>query len=68
MSVFRLSESETKTTMHIFADHAGVMIDPFGLGVSNENIHHITTTPDMRGVRISPKQSPIYESIVKKSH
>lgn len=64
--IFRLSESETKTTMHIFSDHTGVMIDPFGVGISDENIRHITTIPDMRGVRISPKQSPLYESLVNR--
>jgi hypothetical protein len=62
---FRLSESETKTTMHLFSDHAGVMIDPFGVGVSNENIHHVTNIPDIRGVRISPRQSPNYQPMVR---
>ncbi|CAF0801217.1 unnamed protein product [Adineta steineri] len=56
-----LSESETKTTMHVFSNHAGVIVDPFGVGFSNENIKHITTIPDMRGVRISPRQSPVYQ-------
>ncbi len=52
--------------MHVFSDHAGVVIDPFGVGVSNQNIPHVTTIPDMRGVRISPRQSPIYQPMVIK--
>ncbi|CAF1204011.1 unnamed protein product [Adineta ricciae] len=57
-----LTESETKTTMHVFSDHAGVRIDPLGVGVSNQGLNPATATPDMRGVRISPRQSPIYQS------
>jgi hypothetical protein len=64
---FSLSESETKTIMHIFSDHAGVVIDPFGVGVSDENIVHVTTVPDVHGVRISPRQSPMYQPMVNKS-
>jgi len=56
-----LFESETKTTMHVFTDHTGVVIDPFGVGVTNKNIAHVTTVPDIRGVRISPRQSPNYQ-------
>jgi len=56
-----LFESDTKTALHLFSDHAGIVIDPFGVGVSNENIPHATTIPDLRGVRISPRQSPKYE-------
>ncbi|CAF1000143.1 unnamed protein product [Rotaria sordida] len=56
-----LYESETKTTMRIFSDHTGVVIDPFGVGSSNQNENHATTIPDMRGVRISPRQSPVYQ-------
>ncbi len=52
--------------MHIFSDHAGVVIDPFGVGITNENIPHVTTIPDVRGVRISPRQSPMYQPMVKK--
>jgi len=52
--------------MHIFSDHAGVVIDPFGVGITNENIPHVTTIPDVRGVRISPRQSPMYQPTVKK--
>src|SRR5690348_1762892 len=62
----RLFESETKTTMHVFSDHAGVVIDQFGVGVTNNNIAHVTTVPD-RGVRISPRQSPNYQPMVRKS-
>jgi len=47
-----LTESETKTTMNIFADHAGIIIDPFTVSI---------TTPNMRGIRISPRQSPVYQ-------
>lgn len=61
---FRLFESETKTTMHVFADHAGVVIDPFGMKISHENAAHITAIPDLHGVRISPRQSPSYEPTV----
>jgi hypothetical protein len=63
--VLRLSESETKTTMHVFSDNSGVMIDPFGVGLSNQNVIHATTIPDVRGVRISPRQSPVYQPMVK---
>jgi hypothetical protein len=56
-----LSESETKTTMHIFSDHAGVVIDPFGTAATNRDTPHVTAIPDLHGVRISPKQSPNYE-------
>lgn len=56
-----LSENEKKTRLHVFSDHAGVRIDPFGVGVNNQDVNHATTTPDMRGVRISPRQSPVYE-------
>ncbi len=62
----RLSESETKTTMHMFSDHAGVIIDRFGVGNANENIPHVTTIPELRGVRISPRQSPKYQPMVTK--
>jgi hypothetical protein len=62
----RLFESETKTKMHLFSNHVGVIIDPVGVGMSNQNVNHITTIPDMRGVRISPRQSPIYQPMVRK--
>ena len=63
--VSSLTETETKTTMHVFSDHAGVRIDPLGVGVSNQGVNHATATPDMRGVRISPRQSPVYEPSVR---
>ena len=63
-SLFRLFESDTKTTMHVFADHAGVVVDPFGMKISNGNAAHVTAIPDLHGVRISPRQSPSYESSV----
>ena len=56
-SCFRLIENETKTTMNIFADHTGVVIDPFAIGFSNHS--------EMYGVRISPRQSPVYQPVVK---
>ncbi len=65
-SSFSLSESETKTTMHIFSDHAGVVIDPFGTAATNRDTPHATAIPDLHGVRISPKQSPNYEPMVNK--
>ncbi len=40
--------------MNIFADHTGVIIDPFGIGISN-----------MHGIRISPRQSPVYQPMVR---
>ena len=52
----RLTESETKTILNIFADHAGGIIDPFGVGLPNRNMH---------GIRISPKQSPVYQPMVR---
>ncbi|UJR16326.1 hypothetical protein I4U23_003232 [Adineta vaga] len=57
--VATLTESETKTTMHIFSDHAGIIIDPYGVGLSNRE----TMVPNMYGIRISPKQSPAYQSM-----
>lgn len=44
ISFLSLTESETKTTMHIFADHTGLMIDP-------KNLSELT------GIRLSPRQS-----------
>ena len=52
--IFRLTESETKTIMNIFADHTGVIIDPFG----------VNRLPNNQGIRISPRQSPVYQSMV----
>jgi len=54
--------------MHVFSDHAGVIIDPFGVGLANQTVNHATTIPDMRGVRISPRQSPVYQSSVLKTY
>jgi len=51
-----LTESDTKTTLNIFADHAGVIIDPFGVAFTNR-------LPDKRGIRISPRQSPVYQTM-----
>jgi hypothetical protein len=42
--------------MNIFADNAGVIIDPFGIG---------STNPGMYGIRISPRQSPVYQPMVR---
>ena len=64
--VLRLSESETKTILHVFSDHAGVIVDPFGVGLSNQDMNHATAIPDMRGVRISPRQSPVYQPMVRR--
>ncbi|CAF0737531.1 unnamed protein product [Adineta steineri] len=47
-----LTEKETKTIMNIFADHSGVIIDPFGVESSNHSMY---------GIRISPRQSPVYQ-------
>jgi hypothetical protein len=52
--------------MHIFSDHAGVVIDPFGTAATNRDTPHVTAIPDLHGVRISPKQSPNYEPMVNK--
>ncbi len=54
---FRLTESETKTILNIFADHEGMIIDPFGIRGK--------LTADMYGIRISPKQSPVYQLMVR---
>jgi hypothetical protein len=62
--ILRLSESETKTTMHVFSDHSGVIIDPYGAGFANQNTNRATAIPDMHGVRISPRQSPVYQPMV----
>lgn len=60
--VATLSESETKTILHIFCDHTGLVIDPFGDGTSSPNIHYASTNRDVRGIRISPRQSPTYNT------
>ena len=59
--MFRLTESETKTTMNMFADHTGVIIDPFG--TTSANLSQVVS--DMYGIRISPKQSPFYQRGVR---
>lgn len=56
-----LLESETNTIMRLFSDHAGVIIDPSGVGSSHENHNNTTAVYDMHGVRISPRQSPVYQ-------
>jgi len=43
--------------MNIFADHTGVIIDPFAVGLSNRS--------SMNGIRISPRQSPVYQPVVR---
>lgn len=48
--------------MRVFSDNVGVIIDPFGVGLSTQN----TTQPEMRGIRISPRQSPNYQPHVIK--
>lgn len=55
-NIFRLAENETQTTVRIFADHTGVVLDPFGLGLSNTS-----------GIRISPKQSAFFQQRVKRT-
>jgi hypothetical protein len=47
--------------MNIFADHTGVIIDPFAVGLSNRS----RIVPDMNGIRISPRQSPVYQPVVR---
>lgn len=47
--------------MNIFADHTGVIIDPFGVESSN----HSTMESVMHGIRISPRQSPVYQTVVR---
>jgi hypothetical protein len=54
---FRLTESETKTAVYVFADHAGVIVDSTGV-VRAANRANLS---DMFGVRISPRQSPSYQ-------
>lgn len=61
---FSLSETETKTILHIFSDHTGLVVDPFGDGTSNPAVHHASSNRDVRGVRISPRQSPIRQTSV----
>ena len=53
---FRLSEKETLTSVNIFSDHTGVIIDPYGLGLSSMN---------RSGIRLSPRQSPVYQPMVR---
>ncbi|CAM2706098.1 unnamed protein product [Rotaria socialis] len=54
-----LSESETKTKLIIFADHHGIMIDTSVVTSANTN----KTISDIYGIRISPRQSPVYETV-----
>ncbi|CAF3855183.1 unnamed protein product [Rotaria magnacalcarata] len=54
-----LSESETKTKLTIFADHHGIMIDTSVVTSANTN----KTISDIYGIRISPRQSPVYETV-----
>ena len=56
--MFRLSESETKMNVHLFADHSGLVIDPFGMAMSKE----MMSLSEMRGIRLSPRQSPVYQA------
>lgn len=56
-----LTEIETKTTLNIFSDHTGLVIDPFGVGLVEQNVNPVSATPELRGVRLSPRQSPIYQ-------
>ena len=49
--------------MNIFADHTGVIIDPFGIGLSNK----ANVVGNMSGIRISPRQSPVYQPMVRRS-
>ena len=60
--LFRLTENETKTKLNIFADHHGIIIDSSGVELSNNN----TTISDKYGIRISPRQSPLYQTMVRK--
>ena len=62
---FRLFENETKTRMRLFSDHMGVIIDRLSVGQSNENVDHATAVFNMHGVRISPRQSPVYQPMVR---
>lgn len=61
-----LSEAETKTTLNIFSDHTGLVVDPFGVGLIEQSINPVSATPELRGVRLSPRQSPIYQPIVSR--
>lgn len=56
-----MTERETKTKLNIFSDHAGIMIDTSSIVLSNDN----TTTTELYGIRISPRQSPMYQTIVR---
>ena len=57
----RLTDNETKTKLTIFADHVGMTIDPSGIVAGNENM----TISDMQGIRLSPRQSPVYQTRVR---
>ena len=63
-SIFRLFDNETETTMRVFSDHTGVIIDPYGIKSPNQNENRTTPMVDMRGIRISPRQSPFYQPVV----
>jgi hypothetical protein len=42
--------------MNIFADHSDIIIDPFGVNRGS----------DMYGICISPRQSPVYQLMVRR--
>ena len=44
--------------VHLFADHSGLVIDPFGMAMSKE----MMSLSEMRGIRLSPRQSPVYQA------
>lgn len=48
--VLSLSETTTKTTLDIFSDQAGLIVDPNGVLTSDGS--------DLHGIRISPRQTP----------
>ena len=50
--------------MRLFSDHTGVIIDPFGVGILTRNINRATTISNIHGIRISPRQSPVYQPMV----
>ncbi|CAF3478874.1 unnamed protein product [Rotaria socialis] len=59
-----LFNNETGITMRVFSDHTGVIIDPYGIKSPNLNENRTTSMLDMRGIRISPRQSPFYHPVI----
>lgn len=53
-----LSESEKGMNLHLFSDHAGLLIDPTGF-IRSDPQGNVSET---RGIRLSPRQTPSFQA------